>query len=572
MKNDEFDRRVRAFFESAPHPAAPDALRRLPGRLPVAEDGSTLRSMRVRRGPALAGFGVGGLLVVTLAIALIVRFPGGQVASSGEPTSTSGSSPTGTPSQTASPTSPNTPHPAYALDGLAWQEVSVGTFDGVESIAIFPIDQGALVVGTSRTAQARLWFTPDGTSFQALDATAFATDDPAKHQVFVDGVTQGPGGFVAVGGLMTPVTTGLMGPASPLVWHSSDGTHWSRLETHGLPASGLSSVAATDRGYVVSGQPDFTSSRISAFPAYESTDGISWQATSVAAVRVLGHDGHVVAMTSAMAIAVSDDGSSWTTLHPASQVLDVISSPEGFLASAYDQTSMKWTAITSPDGHNWTSAGTSSTNLSAAIVPAMGRWVMVGQTSGGLNTIPILSSFDALNWQSSAIPQQVIGAANLSSIPFPYRDGFFAETQVELRPGGLSEYGPLQVHLWWVRPARAGDAAGSTAPPEPSSGPVATPTGGITEAQAIDVAIARYPAMKGTQPYGKLVTIGGFDPKQTLVSPDRLVWAVVVFVPKPDCTPSGNAVLPVCGLPYSSVAVLVDYFTGDVVETIDQNV
>jgi hypothetical protein len=78
--------------------------------------------------------------------------------------------------------------------------------------------------------------------------------------------------------------------------------------------------------------------------------------------------------------------------------------------------------------------------------------------------------------------------------------------------------------------------------------------------------------MKGTQPYGKLVTIGGFDPKQTLVSPDRLVWAVVVFVPKPDCTPSGNAVLPACGLPYSSVAVLVDYFTGDIVETVDQNV
>jgi len=568
MKNDEFDRRVRAFFAGAPRPAAPDALRWLPATLAVP-DGERPQTQRVHRGPALAGLSMAGLAVVALAAALIVRFPGGHAGTSEGPAAASAASPTGTSSPASSPT-PRAAGAAYALDGLAWQEVGAGTFDGVESLAFFPVDQGLLAVGTSRTAQVRLWFSGDGSSFQRLDASAFASDDPAKHQVFVGGVTQGPSGFLAVGGFLTAVSTGVMGPASPLVWQSPDGTHWSRLETHGLPASGLSSVASTDGAYVVSEQPDFTSSRISAFPAFESTDGISWQATAVAAVRVLGHAGYVVALTQTAAIAVTDDGKAWTTLHPAEQIVTVEPAPDGFVAIAYDQATKKMSVLRSSDGRNWTNAGEPSANWANGMTYAMGRWVVFGQTSGGLNTIPILTSPDALDWHSGAIPQQVIGAANLSSIPYPYGAGFFAETQVQLSPGGLTEYGPLQVHLWWVRAAAAGDAAGSTAPPEPTTGP--DPTGGITETQAIAAATARYTPMKGTTPYGKLVTIGGFDPKQTAVSPDRLVWAVMILVPKPECSPAPDPKPSACDLPYSSLAVLVDYISGEIVEVVDENV
>jgi hypothetical protein len=570
MKNDEFDRRVRAFFAGAPRPAAPDALRRLPGRLAVADGGAPLRSKRVHRGPALAGTGMAGLVVVALAVALVVRFPGGHSASSGEPAGAPSGGPavTSSPSTTAS-TTPSAPRPAYAMDGLAWQEVGVGTFDGVESLALFPIDQGMLVVGTSRTAQVRLWLTTDGVAFRPLDASAFASDDPVAHQVFVFGLSKGPGGYLAVGGFWTAVSTGTMGPASPLVWHSTDGAHWSRVETQGLPASGLSYLAATNRGFVVAAQPDWTTTPITAFPAYESADGISWQATSITAVKVFGHDGHVVALTRDQAVAVTEDGTTWTTLRPAAQVIDVATSPDGFLAAAHDQTTTKWRAITSPDGHNWTTVGTTSTSLAASIVRAMGKWMMFGQTSGGLNTIPLLTSSNALDWQSNAIPQQVIGTASLSSIPYTYQDGFFAQTQVELSPGGLTAYGPLQVHLWWVRAARAGDSPGATAPPEPTFEPVATPTGGITEARAIEIASARYPNTL-TQPYGKLVPIGGFDSKQTLVSPDRWVWAVMVIVPKPGCSGKAPGPSP-CELPYSSLTVIVDDITGDIIEVLDSN-
>lgn len=121
-----------------------------------------------------------------------------------------------------------------------------------------------------------------------------------------------------------------------------------------------------------------------------------------------------------------------------------------------------------------------------------------------------------------------------------------------------------------MRAAQAGDAPGATAPPEPTVAPVATPTGGITEAQAIEVATARLQPMKGATPYGKLVTIGGFDPKQTAVSPDRLVWAVIILVPNPECSPPPNSKPSACDLPYKSMAVLVDYTTGDIVEVLHE--
>ena len=100
--------------------------------------------------------------------------------------------------------------------------------------------------------------------------------------------------------------------------------------------------------------------------------------------------------------------------------------------------------------------------------------------------------------------------------------------------------------------------------------PVATPTGGISEARAIEIAGTRYPNTL-TQPYGKLVPIGGFDPKQTLVSPDRPVWAVMVIVPKPGCSPLSSPGPSPCELPYSSLTVIVDYMTGDIIEVLDSN-
>ncbi len=564
MKNDEFDRQVRAFFERAPRPTAPDALRRLPGRLPAEGEGRTMRPARVRRGSALAGMSMAGLVVVVLAVALL-RLPGGHSASSGLPAG-------GSSAPTASPTHPATAGPAYALDGFAWQEVGAGTFDGVESLAFFPLDKGSLVVGTSRTAQTRLWFTANGSQFQPLDASAFASDlDPGRYPVAIHDLVKGPAGYLAVGTRYGQLTPGHVGRStSPLVWHSADGLHWISVDAQGLPASGISSVAVTSSGFVVAPEATYTDSSITPHEAYVSTDGTSWLATPVKVEDVVGHAGHVVALTSQSAIAVTDDGKTWTTVHPAKQVVTLEASPDGFIAIAYDQATTKMSVLRSSDGRNWTNAGEPSADWANGMTYAMGRWVMFGASPGGpapweaVNTSP-----DGLSWQLNSIPYEVLRGGSPTGV-FPFGDGFFSESTVQLGPGTFDTSGPLQVHLWWVRAAQAGDAPGATAPPEPTLAPVATPTGGITEAQAIEVATARLQPMKGATPYGKLVPISGFDPKQTAVSPDRLVWAVIVTVPKPECSPPPSPKPSACDLAYKSMAVLVDYMTGAILEVLDE--
>ena len=162
MKNDEFDRRVRGFFSSAPKPPAPESIRRLPATSATSEveSGRTWRP-QVRRARGLAGIGFAGLVAAaTLLLAIGVRLSGTNAAP--------GSTLPGTSSRAAFSALPATPagtSAAHATGGLAWQEVGIGAFDGVQYLSLFPVDQGLLVVGTGHTAQLRLWLSTDGFTF-----------------------------------------------------------------------------------------------------------------------------------------------------------------------------------------------------------------------------------------------------------------------------------------------------------------------------------------------------------------------------------------------------------------------
>lgn len=544
-----------------PSPCGPSST--TPGR-------GRVRTPWVRRGCGPAGIRMAGLLVaVVIGVAV-----GCRAEVPGTPSSGTQAAAAGAPSDRA-PASPDLVGSTYALGGFTWQEVGVGTFDRVESLALFPIDQGLLVVGTSRTAQPRLWLSTDGRRFQPLDASAFASDDPARHEVVVDGLARGPAGYIAVGTLYSQWSGSVYKTSSPCVWRSQDGSHWSRLEALGLPATGLTSIAAVGAGYVVAARPtqtDASTNPFQAYQAYFSADGTSWQATPVVATDVVGHQGHVVATTTDQAVAVTDDGTVWTTVHPAPQIVAVEAAPEGFVGIAYDQATDRQSVVRSADGRTWTTAVERSANLGGGMAYAMGRWLMVGPAPNDPGSAALLTSADAVTWQSSPIPAEVVGDARfggdrLGGPFYPFGDGFFATTQHELPGGNVTEYGPLQVHLWWVRASLAGDIPGSTVPPEPTPPP--TPSGGIGEQQAIAIASARYPNTM-TEPYAKLVPIGGFDPKQTLVPPDSLVWAVMVQVQKPGCSGKAPGPSP-CELPYSVLAVIVDYFSGDIIEVMDSS-
>jgi hypothetical protein len=577
MKSDEIGRRVQAFFAGAPRPPAPDALRRLPATVVSAgPDRERVRAPGVFGVRGWAGLGLAGLVIAaTLAITLGVRMAGPGVGSTGSPvaprlTPAGPSSSAGATS--VAPATPAGPGAPYSMGGFTWQEVGIGAFDGVEALALFPVDQGLLVLGTSRTAQARLWLSSDGLTFQPLDASAFASGDPASQMVGMTGLVKGPAGYLAVGRQVLPMTESTKPEApSPLVWRSADGLHWSRLDPKGLPQSGIRSIAATSTGYVVTLDVAFSDSATTPLSAYTSTDGTSWQATSIKATDIVSHPGHIVALTSDQAVAASDDGANWTTLHPAKQVVTVVAGPDGCIGLTYDQATTRMSVIHSPDGRSWKNAGETSGNWANGMIYAMGRWVTLGSSPGGPSPwAPIITSPDGVTWQSTAIPYEVLTKSLTGGVSFhQFGDGLIAETQVEIGPGDVVSYGPLQVHLWSVRAARVGDTPGSTVPPELTVPPVATPAGGISEEKAIAIASARYPNQM-TQAFGKLIPIGGIDPGETLVPSDRLVWAVTVLVPKPAC--SGKAPGPSrCELPYASLTVMVDYFSGDVIEVVDSS-
>jgi hypothetical protein len=527
---------------------------------------------RAARG--LAGLGLAGLVIAaTLAMTVGVRMAGPGAGATGSPVA-HGLTPAG-PSSSAAATSVAPATPAgtgapYSMGSFAWQEVGIGTFDGVEDLALFPVDQGLLVLGTSWTAQARLWLSLDGLTFQSLDASAFTSGDPARQMVGMTGLVKGPAGYLAVGRQVLPMTESTKPQApSPLVWRSADGLHWSRLDPKGLPQSGIRSIAATSNGYVVALDAPLGGSSTGPFSAYRSTDGTSWQATSIATMNVVAHAGHVVAVTSGGAVAVTDDGANWTTLHPAKQVVTMEAGPDGFVGITYDQATTHMSVIRSPDGRTWTTAGDTTGNWTNGMVYAMGRWVTLGASPGGpIPWAPIITSPEGVTWQSTAIPYEVLTKSLTGGVSFhPFGDGLFAETQAEIGRGDVVSYGSLQVHLWFVRAARAGDTPGSTVPPEPTVPPAATPSGGITEARAIEIASALYPTTM-TEPSGKLVPIGGIDPGETLVPADRLVWAVTVLVPKAACSGKAPGPSP-CELPYGSLTVMVDYYSGDVIEVVD---
>jgi hypothetical protein len=575
MKNDEIGRRVQAFFAATPRPFAPDALRRLPATVVSAgPDRERVRVPGVFGVRRWVGLGLAGLVIAaTLAMTVGVRMAGPGGGSTGSPVAP-GLTRAG-PSSSAAATSVAPATPAgtgapYSMGSLAWQEVGIGAFDGVEDLAFFPVDQGLLVLGTSRTAQARLWLSSDGLTFQPLDASAFASGDPSRQMVGMTGLVKGPAGYLAVGRQVLPMTESTKPEApSPLVWRSADGLHWSRLDPQGLPQSGIRSIAATSTGYVVALDAAFSDSSTGPLSAYVSADGTSWQATSIATVDVVAHAGHVVAVTSGGAVAVTDDGGNWTTLHPSKQVVTVEAGPDGFVGITYDQATTRMSVIRSPDGRSWTNAGETSANWVNGMIYAMGRWVTLGSSPGGPSPwSPIIMSTDGVAWQSTAIPYEVLTKSLTGGVSFhPFGDGLFAETQVEIGWGDVVSHGPLQVHLWSVRATRSGDTPGSTVPPEPTMPPVATPAGGISEEKAIAIASARYPNQM-TQASGKLVPIGGIDPGETLVPSDRLVWAVTVLVPKPACSGKAPGPSP-CELPYASLTVMVDYYSGDIIEVVD---
>ena len=456
MNDAEFDRRVRAFFAGAPRPSAPEKLWRVPSKLEAEPGLEPVRARGQFAGKWQASLGMACMVVAIVALAVGTRavLPGGA--------------PDAPPADPSVPTAaPRIEGLPYALDGLTWQEVGIGAFEGLSDLWLFETGQGHLVVGTKQSTQIRLWYTPDGFDFQPLDASAFAVDDPSTSTMMVNSVVKGPAGYIAAGTewSLGPQRSAGMTP-SPRVWRSEDGLHWNRLQAQGLPAEDVTSLAAVGDGYVAALGPKTANGVTTYFPAFFSADGASWQPGPLVG-KVVGQGGHVVAVTADSSLDLSDDGKTWTPLHPARHIVNVVASRDGFLAYASDESPAP-IILGSSDGRTWTAGGIAAGDWSGGMVYAMRRWVTVGGPNQGS---PIFTSTDGFSWQSSAIPYELRGRQLPGDRLFAGTDGFFATSSLASEP--IPGYDASQVHLWWVRQSQEGDVPGFT--PTPASTPTPTP-------------------------------------------------------------------------------------------------
>lgn len=166
------------------------------------------------------------------------------------------------------------------VDG-AWQRLEVpgAAGDGVQSVSDVVTDgTGILALGFENVdgdGRPLLWFSADGTEWQAVDGGSGGTFDTEGDEAVVD-IASGPSGFVAVG-----YRDG-ESDVDGLAWISADGVEWQPAEIpspEGATHWSLSSVAAAPGGYSIGGS--VTTAGVGTRPAvWRSADGRSWSPPS----------------------------------------------------------------------------------------------------------------------------------------------------------------------------------------------------------------------------------------------------------------------------------------------------
>ena len=142
------------------------------------------------------------------------------------------------------------------------------------AFAVAANEAGTLVAGGENAwgeVRPRLWFTPDGSSWQSVDGGPGGPFDASGDESVID-VTAVGGGFVAVG------STGTGSDQDGAAWFSPDGTTWSRVDAPTLGGPGrqrLESVTSTGEAVVAGGYGSDGSDQGKPF-IWQSPDGEEW--------------------------------------------------------------------------------------------------------------------------------------------------------------------------------------------------------------------------------------------------------------------------------------------------------
>ena len=166
----------------------------------------------------------------------------------------------------------------HQVDGK-WRESRPAVMGGPHEQWAFDVatgPQGTLVAGGENVwgeVRPRLWFSPDGETFKAVDGGSGGPLDTTGDEAVRD-IVATKAGFVAVG------SRNVDSEQDGAAWFSPDGTTWKQVTSAALGGAGrqeLLAVANTGRGLVAGGYAEPLGSAAPALPAvWTSPDGQRW--------------------------------------------------------------------------------------------------------------------------------------------------------------------------------------------------------------------------------------------------------------------------------------------------------
>jgi hypothetical protein len=263
-----------------------------------------------------------------------------------------------------------------STDGQRWRSIPAGGSTGSpEHLAAGP--NGVVAVGTI-DARSAAWVSADGRNW-TYRTRVFPKALGSNDEVRVTDVVATATGWLAVGRDDPFCPVGC--PAEPLralMWTSTDGETWTRLQQPSFPGGGINSVSAVDGGFVAVGDaaghaaiwtsPDGLAwRRVTDDPMFGVPDGSPAEATATA-VGVASAFGAIVVVGAAHGATAeggdlvmawrSTDGKAWS---PAAvegaddgQVFGVAATSSGFLATGPSgETSCLGGIWSSLDGASW---------------------------------------------------------------------------------------------------------------------------------------------------------------------------------------------------------------------------
>jgi hypothetical protein len=162
-----------------------------------------------------------------------------------------------------------------------WDQVAPEEMGGMHDQWAFDVaagERGILVAGGENAwgeVRARLWFSPDGETWETVDGGAGGPFDTTGEES-VQAVTAFGNGFVAVG------WRDVDGEQDALAWYSPDGTSWEQLEAPSLRGEGRQNARSVTvvNGMVVAGGFQSDASGQGQPVVWRSPDGQNWSGAS----------------------------------------------------------------------------------------------------------------------------------------------------------------------------------------------------------------------------------------------------------------------------------------------------